>query len=81
VLQGLMNANAVLENWINDFRYMKANTDWGILNYTFHPFVIGRGHRMMALEALLTTLAREGARFMTMEDAARLYDQTHPFEG
>lgn len=81
VLQGLMNANAVLDNWINDFRYMKASTDWGILNYTFHPFVIGRGHRMMALEKLLSMLRQEGARFMTMEDAARLYDETHPFEG
>jgi len=81
VLQGLMNANAVLENWINDFRYMKSATDWGILNYTFHPFVIGRGHRMMALEKLLRTLAEEGAEFRTMESAARLYDQKHPFKG
>ena len=81
ILQGLMNASAVLENWINDFRYMKSITDWGILNFTFHPFVIGRGHRMMALEKLLRTLTEEGAQFMTMEDAARLYDKKHPFEG
>ena len=81
ILQGLMNATAVLENWINDFRYMKSITDWGILNFTFHPFVIGRGHRMMALEKLLRTLTEEGAQFMTMEDAARLYDKKHPFEG
>jgi peptidoglycan-N-acetylglucosamine deacetylase len=81
ILPGLMNANAVLENWINDFRYMKASTGWGILNYTFHPFVIGRGHRMMALEKLLRTLAEEGAQFMKMEDAARLYDREHPFSG
>lgn len=81
ILQGLMNASAVLENWINDFLYMKATADWGILNYTFHPFVIGRGHRMMALEKLLRRLADEGAQFMTMEDAARLYDRTFPFKG
>jgi len=81
ILQGLMNANAVLDNWINDFRYMKSSTDWGILNYTFHPFVIGRGHRMMALEKLLRTFADEGAQFATMEDAARLYDQKFPFKG
>jgi peptidoglycan-N-acetylglucosamine deacetylase len=81
ILPGLMNASAVLENWINDFRYMKASTGWGILNYTFHPFVIGRGHRMMALEKLLRTLAEEGAQFMKMEDAARLYDREHPFSG
>ena len=81
ILQGLMNATAVLENWINDFRYMKSITDWGILNFTFHPFVIGRGHRMVALEKLLRALTEEGAQFMTMEDAARLYDKKHPFEG
>ena len=79
VLPGLMNAGLVLENWINDFRYMKASVDWGILNYTFHPFVIGRGHRMIALETLLRTLAEEGAQFMTVEQAARAYDSTYPF--
>ena len=81
VLPGLMNAGLVLENWIDDFRYMKASVDWGILNYTFHPFVIGRGHRMMALETLLRTLAEEGAQFMTVEQAARAYDAKYPFAG
>ena len=81
VLPGLMNAGLVLENWINDFRYMKASVDWGILNYTFHPFVIGRGHRMIALETLLRTLAEEGAQFMTVEQAARAYDAKYPFAG
>jgi peptidoglycan-N-acetylglucosamine deacetylase len=81
VLPGLMNAGLVLENWINDFRYMKASVDWGILNYTFHPFVIGRGHRMIALETLLRTLAEESAQFMTVEQAARAYDSKYPFAG
>lgn len=81
VLQGLMNAEGVLGNWIADFLYMKSLTDWGILNYTFHPFVIGRGHRMMVLDKLLKTLADEGATFMAMEDAADLYDKTHPYKG
>ena len=81
VLPGLMNAGLVLENWINDFRYMKASVDWGILNYTLHPFVIGRGHRMIALETLLRTLAEEGAQFMTVEQAARAYDAKYPSTG
>jgi peptidoglycan/xylan/chitin deacetylase (PgdA/CDA1 family) len=80
ILPGLANASHVLENWVNDFLYMKASTDWGILNYTFHPFVIGRGHRMIVLEKLLRTLAEEGAEFRTVESAARLYDQKHPFK-
>ena len=81
VLPGLMNASLVLENWINDFRYLKTNEDWGILNYTFHPFVIGRGHRMMALEKLLRTLGEEGAQVVTVEQAAREYDSKYPFKG
>jgi hypothetical protein len=39
---------------------MRSNLDWGVLTYTFHPFVIGRGHRMMALDRLITTLRRRG---------------------
>ena len=81
ILPGLMNANLVLENWINDFLYMKAHIEWGVLNYTFHPYVIGRGHRMMALEKLLRTLSEEGAQFMTMEQAALEYDRESPFNG
>ena len=60
---------------------MKSLTDWGILNYTFHPFVIGRGHRMVVLEKLLRTLAEEGATFLAMEDAADIYDRKYPHKG
>jgi len=41
-----------------------------VLTYTMHPYVIGRGYRMLALERLLKDLAAAGAVFMTMEDAA-----------
>jgi hypothetical protein len=50
---------------------MKKSVDWGILTYTMHPYVIGRGYRMLALEDLVDSLAREGAVFMTMEEAAQ----------
>jgi peptidoglycan-N-acetylglucosamine deacetylase len=81
LMPGLMNANSVMENWINDFVYLKDNFDWGVLTYTFHPYVIGRGHRLMALEKLLRTVAESGAQFVTMEDAAREYDRRVPFNG
>jgi peptidoglycan/xylan/chitin deacetylase (PgdA/CDA1 family) len=71
VLPGLQPARAVMANWLDEFRYMKKSVDWGILTYTMHPYVIGRGYRMLALEDLVDALAREGAVFMTMEDAAR----------
>ena len=80
LMPGLMNANAVLGNWIDDFLYLKDNFDWGVITYTFHPFVIGRGHRMIVLEKLLRTLAENGAEFITMESAARAYDERQPFK-
>jgi peptidoglycan-N-acetylglucosamine deacetylase len=66
---GLMNATNVLENFVDDFTYMTRVTDTGILTYTFHPHVIGRGHRMMMLERLIQRLMESGAVFMTMEQA------------
>jgi peptidoglycan/xylan/chitin deacetylase (PgdA/CDA1 family) len=71
VLPGLQPARAVMANWLDEFRYMKKSVDWGILSYTMHPYVIGRGYRMLALEDLVDALAREGAVFMTMEEAAQ----------
>src|SRR5437762_1995413 len=69
---GLMNANNVLENFVDDFTYMtEVCPDFGILTYTFHPHVIGRGHRMMMLERLIKSVAASGAVFMTMEHAMR----------
>jgi len=71
VLPGLQSARTVMGNWLDEFRYMKKSVDWGILTYTMHPYVIGRGYRMLALEDFVDALAREGAEFMTMEDAAQ----------
>ena len=76
---GHRNANSVLENWVDDFIYMTRITDWGILTYTCHPYVIGRGHRMLMLERLVDKIRDLGAEFMTMEDAARLYNDRAPF--
>jgi peptidoglycan/xylan/chitin deacetylase (PgdA/CDA1 family) len=70
VLASLQPARAVMQNWLDEFRYMRRTVDWGVLTYTMHPYVIGRGYRMLALEELTDTLAREGAQFMTMEEAA-----------
>lgn len=78
VLQGLMNANSVLENWVNDFLYMKRHLEWGVITYTFHPFVIGRGHRMVALEKLIRALTDNGATFMKVEDAAIEFERRSP---
>ena len=80
VTPGLMNAEGVLENWLDDFEYMSRTCEWGVLTYTCHPYVIGRGHRIMMLERLLEGLVEKGAVFTTLEAAAREWDARAPFE-
>jgi len=75
---GLMNAGLVLENWFDDFAYMRDHYDWGVLTYTFHPHVIGRGHRLIMLEKLVRKLREGGARFVTMEQAVAEYRAKFP---
>ncbi|MCS0502145.1 polysaccharide deacetylase family protein [Ancylobacter mangrovi] len=71
LMPGLQSPRQVMESWKDEFRYMRQSSDWGVLTYTMHPYVIGRGYRMLALEDLVEFLAREGAVFMTMAEAAR----------
>jgi peptidoglycan/xylan/chitin deacetylase (PgdA/CDA1 family) len=80
VTPGLANASGVLENWLDDFEYMRRTCEWGILTYTCHPYVIGRGHRMLMLERLLEGLVEKGATFASLEAAAREWDQRAPFK-
>ena len=70
---GNMNADQVLGNWVADFDYMQRELDWGVLTYTCHPFIIGRGHRILMLEKLVDTLLARGAVFVRMDAAAAEY--------
>jgi peptidoglycan/xylan/chitin deacetylase (PgdA/CDA1 family) len=65
---GLMNADSVLENWLNDFLYMRKAVKWGVLTYTCHPFIVGRGHRIMMLEKLIRKLKDKGAVFQRVDE-------------
>lgn len=75
VLASMQPARAVMQSWLDEFLYMKKTVDWGVLTYTMHPYVIGRGYRMLALEDLVDKLGKEGAVFMSMEEAAREAEQ------
>jgi peptidoglycan/xylan/chitin deacetylase (PgdA/CDA1 family) len=66
---GLQIAGQVLGNWLGDFDFMCSDTSWGVLTYTFHPFVIGRGHRMLMLVELIQRLLDKGAVFVTAQTA------------
>jgi peptidoglycan/xylan/chitin deacetylase (PgdA/CDA1 family) len=70
VVPGLQSARTVMQNWHDEFLYMAKTVDWGVLTYTMHPYVIGRGYRMLAFEDLVAKLLEAGAAFMTMAEAA-----------
>lgn len=76
---GLMHAEAVLDNWVADFRFMVENVEWGVLTYTFHPQVVGRGHRMLALERLIQKVGELGGTFSRMDEVADEFDRRAPF--
>ena len=77
VLPGLQSARAVMENWLDEFHYMQQSVEWGVLTYTMHPYVIGRGYRMLALEQFLQKLHAAGAVFMTLEFRGRRSATAH----
>lgn len=78
LLPGLQRADDVLANWLDDFRYLALTETWGLLTYTFHPQVIGRGHRMLMLERLIQTLRELGAVFTRMDSAAEAFARRSP---
>jgi peptidoglycan-N-acetylglucosamine deacetylase len=77
--QGLRNAREVEDNWINDFLYMREVVkDWGVLTYTCHPFIIGRGHRIMMLERLIRRMKDEGAVFQRVDETVEEFKGRQP---
>jgi len=72
LMPGLRPAREVMDSWYDEWCYMRQTEEWGIVTYTMHPYVIGRGFRMFAFEKLVDKLIADGAEFMTMEDAAKV---------
>ena len=75
---GLMNARLVLENFADDFVHMKRSAKWGVLTYTFHPFIIGRGHRLLMLEQLIRKLRSGGAVFQRVDATVEEFRKRTP---
>ena len=64
----------VLAIWQAEFDWMDANVDGGVLTFTLHPQVIGRGSRIAMLDALIRHCGEAGARFSRLGDVARELD-------
>jgi peptidoglycan/xylan/chitin deacetylase (PgdA/CDA1 family) len=60
---------------------MVQSTEWGVLTYTFHPQVTGRGHRMLVLDRLIEAVQAIGAEFVRMDAAAEEFAKRTPPAG
>jgi len=64
----------VLEIWQAEFDWMDANVDGGVLTFTLHPQVIGRGSRIAMLDRFIRHCGEAGTRFSRMDAVARELD-------
>lgn len=70
IMPGLASPDVMFDNWRGDVAYMARDEPGGVLTLVFHPQVIGRGHRLLALERFLDDVVGLGVRFATMEAVA-----------
>jgi peptidoglycan/xylan/chitin deacetylase (PgdA/CDA1 family) len=66
--RGGSTPSQVLEIWQAEFDWMHEHVDGGVLTFTMHPQVIGRGSRIAMLDRLIRHCGEAGARFAALED-------------
>jgi peptidoglycan/xylan/chitin deacetylase (PgdA/CDA1 family) len=70
LMPGLRRPDDVFANWLDDVRYMTRDFGDGVCVLTFHPQVIGRGHRMLGLERFLDALEPLDVTFERLDAVA-----------
>lgn len=70
IMPGLARPDDMFDNWMGDVAWMVREVIGGVLTFVFHPQVIGRGHRLLALERFVDAVSELGVRFDTMGDIA-----------
>lgn len=87
LMPGLRSPETVFRNWTDDVTYMLRDFEDGVAVVTFHPQVIGRGHRLLGLERWLDELGGMDLSFARMDDVAeqflagRSFGKYHPQRG
>ena len=74
VLPGLKDPVEMFRSWGRDLTWMLRELEHGLLTVTCHPEVIGRGHRLLALEEWLDATLGEDVEFVTARDAVERYE-------
>lgn len=81
VIPGLASPAQMYEIWAGDFDYLHDRLGEGVYILTMHPQCIGRGHRLLMLERLVSHMRnRSGVTFKTMSEVALEFKSAHPFK-
>lgn len=70
IMPGLARPDDMFDNFMGDVQWMAREVTAGVLTLVFHPQVIGRGHRLLAMERFLDATTELGMVFNTMADVA-----------
>jgi peptidoglycan/xylan/chitin deacetylase (PgdA/CDA1 family) len=70
LLPGLRSPVEMFDNFTGDVAWMVREVEAGVCTVVFHPQVIGRGHRLLALEAWLDEIADLGVTFNRLDEIA-----------
>ncbi|MDH4145112.1 MAG: polysaccharide deacetylase [Acidimicrobiia bacterium] len=79
MMPGLRKPEDMFDNFFGDIDWMVDNVGHGVCNVVFHPQVIGRGHRMRAMEQWLDRVEELGVGFARMDTVAQAYLAGQPF--
>jgi peptidoglycan/xylan/chitin deacetylase (PgdA/CDA1 family) len=67
IMPGLRPPSEMFDNFAGDLRWMVQHVRHGVCTFVFHPQVIGRGHRLLALEYWLDAVADLDLTYATLE--------------
>lgn len=79
LLPGLARPDDMFANFGDDIEWMTRNVTNGLTNVIFHPQVIGRGHRLLAMERWLDRVSDFGVKFCQLAEAAKAFNAGLPF--
>jgi hypothetical protein len=71
LMPGLRRPEEMFANFSGDVRWMVREVRHGVCTVVFHPQVIGRGHRLLALEDWLDEISGLGVVFAQMGNVAQ----------
>ncbi|MFT7599607.1 MAG: peptidoglycan/xylan/chitin deacetylase (PgdA/CDA1 family) [Acidimicrobiales bacterium] len=70
LMPGLKRPEDMFANFTGDVEWMARDVQAGVVTPIFHPQVIGRGHRLLAMENWIDQIADLGITFSKMTDIA-----------